>query len=1779
MIERQAGAQQERGEPVAIDRGTAALAATGASALEVGGTAVAVGKTLVKRILGISEDAAVGTKAADQALRAAAARTIAGGAGRGVAVEMPVEVASSVIERAQAGLPVTGDEAFAEYGEAAYLGGVAGGALGGVGNVSSRGQARRDLAAEEARVGQAQAMGAPLPSAEFAGPPEPPPVQGTLFEGPRQPQAEEAPPADLGAQMFQIREQFDALQRENERLRSQYEQEADPAKKAALFAEAEKLAPQLQAVQAEYDRLKAVTPEEAPGARRPRAPEGQLELPLSDQITERTLAEVGLPAAGGSPRVAGVRGWMQANVLGKTPDEVRALVEQQPDLVKGQGLRARVLRDLTQQQPEAYVEPAVQDTPKPGYVRVYHSGSAGEGDFGRWVSTNKRYASDYRKDLPLFYTDIQADDPRVNNPDYPDTQGIKQGFVFNFELTPQEAATLREIPREPTPDTRAAEQQPLDLGGTQPSVGVPTEPPRVRRRRAPAVEPTAEPTAVEPAGLGATQPPAGERAPAPELQPRPLTRVAEEWAEYKPDNAPAYDQLPLRLQNEWAKRATRPDGRITIEDADQVYADAIQDVGFQAYNFDAERKGAPAEQMFPDTREGRAAQSFYDALPEADKARVTQERDNLKEQERKGGAAVRRQDEVKARKSAEEKEYDEAQKEREREEARRAKQDEQGPKLSRKERRKAKFRVAEEGTKGNPQEVVQKLVDKITAGWKNAPTINVVQSVDNLPEDIAKEAKEAGVNPKGAFSGNTVFVIADNATSYEDVLKTVAHEAIGHYGLRAVLGDKFNPTLDRLYSTNDQIKAKADLKIAQGMPKLTAVEEVLAEASEERIPPKSAMGRAMQTLKNLIRNFFQKMGVKTINDAEIQSLLDNARDYVIENKLPAGELISVKDLPPDGDVRFRVMDVLQKGFSPTPGGTSRQMANSISEGILKLRTQLADKGAFVFDRISKEFNDGVNTALRGAKVEAVYRQGEASGQLLPQFYKLGAIAKEGETKLWEAVKKDGIRPPAEIIDLARKYAKDNDLKFEDAWKQLSDIFQAGREKAFRDHNANRDKGEQAMPRHMEDAEVDRLYPIYESDATVKEIKEVMDASRFDLIDNMVEVGRIPQELADEWKEATNYVPFDRLLEVGTKPRAPQKKVGKGIAQLGRLPELVDAEIVKLPPKNVLENYFGTVGWMVQQVVQEDATLRTLRALEGIKQAKLLTSREFPSNIADRVVKTYIKGEARYFEVDSPYHAVAFRYDMPPTYGLFRVFQKFSQVLRHAITAVPTFTAAQLPQDIHRAIQYSGVQNPASLAAKVLGNFKEFVPFALKGKLGDVAPDLSRFGVTGGVDFDMTDPTQSFLEEMGVKNRTLLKSKTFRNVVNRLEAVALASDFAMRKAIYDQTMEETQGDKLLALTRAREIINFRRFGSGDKLNFIHIATQTVPFYNAYVQGTDVLYRALTGKNAVSGLARNAALKQFWKGAGYLMAASTVYALMMADDEDYENMDLRERDRTWVIGNGIGLPVASELGVLFKAIPERLVEYYRKHGTPDEAVAMEAIIAHFKTGILSEYAGRAIPVPVALKPLLENYANISVLTGRELEGISQKARDPSERVTTRTSELAKSIAKFAADNSGGNVQVSPIMIDNVLQGYLGTTAGLGLALADQLINPDKVRPLHQIVGATAFAYDPVGTRRTTEFYEVREKVVQAQNTLNRLMIDDPERAAAYYERNAERLAVYKMVNSTLEQLERSRAYKNWLDTDAAAETMSGPERLKMKQDVQAYEQKLTEWVRFAKNEMKL
>ena len=154
MQERQAAEQIARGEDVNIDQSKAALGAAAASAAEGAGTAFVLGKRIVKGVLGIADDAALATAKAQQAMRATAERSLAAAAGRGaakgVAVEMPVELAQTVIERAQAGLDLMSPEALKEYGETAYQAGLVGGVMGGAAGPVDTGMARQGVKSKEA---------------------------------------------------------------------------------------------------------------------------------------------------------------------------------------------------------------------------------------------------------------------------------------------------------------------------------------------------------------------------------------------------------------------------------------------------------------------------------------------------------------------------------------------------------------------------------------------------------------------------------------------------------------------------------------------------------------------------------------------------------------------------------------------------------------------------------------------------------------------------------------------------------------------------------------------------------------------------------------------------------------------------------------------------------------------------------------------------------------------------------------------------------------------------------------------------------------------------------------------------------------------------------------------------------------------------------------------------------------------------------------------------------------------------------------------------------------------------------------------------------------------------------------------------------------------------------------------------------------------------------------------------------------------------------------------
>jgi hypothetical protein len=709
--------------------------------------------------------------------------------------------------------------------------------------------------------------------------------------------------------------------------------------------------------------------------------------------------------------------------------------------------------------------------------------------------------------------------------------------------------------------------------------------------------------------------------------------------------------------------------------------------------------------------------------------------------------------------------------------------------------------------------------------------------------------------------------------------------------------------------------------------------------------------------------------------------------------------------------------------------------------------------------------------------------------------------------------------------------------------------------------ANRTQGTDFVL-HMKDADIDALVAEYKADKDLQNLSTLMDKPRIALVDHMIKVGRLTPEEGKQWKDVVGYVPFDRIEDFAEKFNKVKKISGKGIAQVGKLPELVGS--LNRPVGNVFDNYINTLGWMVGQITKTDATINTLRSLEDLGHAKFLGN---TTQGKDNTVGAYVGGELQYFQLPTKYDVMAFKDLNPPKPKWLQFLGEFSNILRTTVTAMPPFALKQVTDDIQRAIMTSGVKSPLALVRMSLVNFPKLALAELRGIQHPYVKEFGALGLTGEFDFQQGKPAASLLADLGYKPRG-----KFKELLHRLEGVTRASDLAVRKAIYDQTVKES-GDALLAQTRAREFINFRRRGASD---FVGAMVTTIPFFNAYIQGMDVLYRAASGADSSSSINRAEARKMFWNRAATVLALSTLYAMGKSDDDDYNEMDLRTRDGNWVLGAGIKMPVPTELGALFKVIPERVVEYMRRQGTPEEQEAFEAVRTA-AAYIFEQYVGRTVPIPQAAKPLLEAWTNHSFLTGRELEGIHQKGMLPSMRRASGTSELAIAIAEFAKNSVG--VEVSPIMVDNALRGYLGSTAATATMMTDSLLNPTRMdRPLHKWALVSNYAYDPVGTRRTSEFYDTREKVGRINNTLNDLAKTDINAAEKFYNEHKDELALASAVNSTLNQIEEARAYRKFLDGKEAAATMTQEERRAQLDEIRKYEVEMVRWLRDAKTQIR-
>jgi hypothetical protein len=1455
-----------------------------------------------------------------------------------------------------------------------------------------------------------------------------------------------------------------------------------------------------------------------------REPKRDLTIPARPgELTLKDVQDVGVPLR------VGMQPWFEQNVVGKTLPELQQLVKRQPELTKGPSPRAKILRELLAPQPAPFKEtPRVEPTPAP---------------------------------TPAVE---QRDEPRAGEPSVG-------------------------VPSEP-----AAPVAPDTGGGVPTTAGAPVTPDGrglVSAGR-PAV-PGAAPQRAEPAAVTkpvAIDPRMAARIDA--VEARDEAREQDEYAAQRVDMVAAFKEKHDRnVKATWAAvqrarqalKTTTPQSSIAANDIDRaVYAleDAAQrydrfvndesvtqkaldqlektvnEIPQRITDLDTELKSAKAKPKSKPKAE--APKSVRDSLQA-----IIDDAAASKRSKQTAFKALDMLDDPDLNETAEDRAQNEAYAEKELQSA----------------EQQRRFSTTKKAARGQS---VDSLKQEIASA--KGRTADALRRMIASGKVKLEEAHPDG-NKGGMFDGKTVTLYAQGIPEGQ-ALPVALHEVGAHMGMEKLLGTKqydavINKLLDWIELSDGSVQSKLaqaayrripirdiknqDSTVARDEMVAYFVEELASAESKGQIPKLGPLRTMWNQIKTAITTSINKalgtsFGINDLTPQQIGAIAEAAMVQESKTDLPdtqaeakklfstnytADEVVdSMGDLTP---VEKRGVLGLFKGAQD-----GERSAAEPGRGV-KFRVAVADSAAAIEDKLSGQFNGAVRDSMGKLNPMGLYRQAQDYSKVLLAYFQEGSLQKEKETGQYKVVKaKDG-SAPTDVFPLIYAWGDRTGRSKERAEQFASRVIEAYRlEQVLK---ANPD-----FPKHINDADRALLVAEYNADPAFAEMSAAMDKPRVALVDQMVKVGRLSKEQGDEWKSVIGYVPFDRIDDFAERFTAVKKTTGRSPLMLTKNPELKGS--FTRPVGNVFENYLNTMGWMVGQVMTNDARVQTLRSLEDLGYTGKPSRMPGTKN---RTAKAYVGGELMYWDLPSSYDVAAFQELNPPKAKWLQVLGQVSNVLRKSVTILPPFALKQVTDDVQRAIMTSGVKNPGALLRMTLSNFGGLALAELRGIRHPTVSEMEGLGLTGEFDFQQGKPAVSLLKDLGYRPRG-----KFETLMHRLEGITRASDLAVRKAIYDQTIKESQ-DQLLAQTRAREFINFRRRGSSD---FVGAMVTTIPFFNAYIQGMDVLYRAASGKDSSASVGRAQARRMFYSRAAIAMTLSTLYALGKGDDdEDYNEMDLRTRDSNWILPGGFKLPVPTELGALFKVVPERIVEYMRRQGTPEEQEAWEATRTAL-TYIFEQYVGRVVPIPQAAKPLLEAWTNYSFFTGRELEGIYQKQQDPSMRRASNTSELAIAIANFSRDVVGVD-KISPILVDNALSGYFGSTAGLLVAMTDSLLNPTRVdRPLHKYALLSNYLYDPVGTRRMTEFYDAREKVGRANATLSELMKTDIDRAVAYAEKNADVLMMESSINSTLEQLERTRAYRKFLNSKDAAADMPAEEREAELKEIKKMEVELTGWLREAK-----
>jgi hypothetical protein len=591
-----------------------------------------------------------------------------------------------------------------------------------------------------------------------------------------------------------------------------------------------------------------------------------------------------------------------------------------------------------------------------------------------------------------------------------------------------------------------------------------------------------------------------------------------------------------------------------------------------------------------------------------------------------------------------------------------------------------------------------------------------------------------------------------------------------------------------------------------------------------------------------------------------------------------------------------------------------------------------------------------------------------------------------------------------------------------------------------------------------------------------------------LLDFLVQTGALTAKKAAELKAIT-YVPFYRVAGNGEVQLMIDKEHPIRIANVKdqpQLKELVGGNTAIMPVfASAAQNTF----MITRMGLRNQAVKETAFMLQKIGMTKAVKEGSGPTDV--NTVRFFKNGVQHYAIIDTDAFGVPAELVVRGMEGIkttlpavVKMLGMPATLLRNFVVRNPAYAVRQVIRDPLNAWFTTGTD-----ATPVLSSMKELATMVAgrseaERKLMETGAISSN--IYSGDERDMS----KFLKDVST-GRT-----GWDKAMARLDAFALQGDAATRAVIYKDSLAKGMSEQE-ALLRTLESMNFSRRGVSPSMQLLSVL---IPFFNAQIQGLDVLYRAFKGDMPFS---QQLEIKKKMMQRGLLMAGMTVaYAALMQDDDAYKRAKPEERYGNWFVyvpgvSEPVRVPIPFELGYLFKALPEAIWNVAAQDEKAGNAVkGVGKLLAQ----------SNPFSLPQAIKPVTEVYLGKSFFSG-DIESLREKQLLPTERYRDSTTELSKLLGSVT-----GNMGLSPISIDYLIRGYTG---GLGIALV-QLANPllasdtraEIAKPTTKpsklpFIGGL---FQPVEGRGTLdEAYDRMEEIKQVKGTFNRL-VEEGRRAEA-------------------------------------------------------------------------